>query len=303
MVIATVMDFGENDMLRYLGFGLLLIGIAEVGCIANARADCSPDTKVHLKLAIDSYKEWETYNEEATNTSEEQAKAEWDNFAHEIRWINDHGDVENCSTADRRVYYFFRVKLDETDVAKGYADVQGGMAEAYGVTPDVLASNLNDALDIYYEDASELYFLGFSKTEPTGYALLKLDVKNWFSKLHRQFKSWESSQRFPAIPPTAPKAVHHSCKSADRPPTVAKAAEAQYPESARDLGLGTVTVEVSVTVGTRGEVVATSILSSSSNMLIDEAAITAARQSTYSAAIKSCEPTVGSLVFHAVLEP
>ncbi len=76
-----------------------------------------------------------------------------------------------------------------------------------------------------------------------------------------------------------------------------------YPESARDLGLGAVTVEVEVTVAPSGNLVDAKVYKSSSNMSIDQAALRAARQSTYSPKLVDCQPTQGDYLFRADFQP
>ena len=76
-----------------------------------------------------------------------------------------------------------------------------------------------------------------------------------------------------------------------------------YPESAKDLGLGAVTVEVEVTVGASGNLVSASVYKSSNNSAIDQAALRAARQSTYSPRLVDCNPTTGDYLFRADFQP
>jgi TonB family protein len=85
--------------------------------------------------------------------------------------------------------------------------------------------------------------------------------------------------------------------------TVTNPVQPDYPESARDLGLGAVTVEVEVTVGPSGNLVNANVYKSSSNMAIDQAALRAARQSTYSPKLVDCSPTTGNYLFRADFQP
>ena len=160
---------------------LLVALLAGPVFIVGARADCSDETQTHLSMVIDFYKEWETYSGESADTSEGLAKAEWDNFAHEMDWINDHGDMPECE--DRKinlVYYLYRAKKDMRDAIYA-AD-----------STDLLAATLQ----VYYDDVNVLYDYGYARVNPTYYAFLKQDVKSWFAKARLPFTSWEK----PAIP-------------------------------------------------------------------------------------------------------
>jgi TonB family protein len=96
---------------------------------------------------------------------------------------------------------------------------------------------------------------------------------------------------------------HHACANPNVDVTVTNPVEPDYPASARDLGFGPVTVEVKVTVGAGGNVIGTLVSKSSSNMAIDQAALRAARESTYSARLVDCQPTQGDFLFRADLIP
>jgi TonB family protein len=76
-----------------------------------------------------------------------------------------------------------------------------------------------------------------------------------------------------------------------------------YPDSARDLGLGTVSVFVQVTIDAQGRLVDARIYGSSNNAAIDEAALRAARASRYSPRIVNCVPVEGTYLFHADFAP
>ena len=76
-----------------------------------------------------------------------------------------------------------------------------------------------------------------------------------------------------------------------------------YPDSARDLGLGKVTVLVQVTIDAQGRLLDTKIFQSSNNAAIDQSALRAARQTTYAPRIANCAPAEGTYIFHADFEP
>lgn len=103
-----------------------------------------------------------------------------------------------------------------------------------------------------------------------------------------------------APPPETPKPA---CANPNVEASVTNAVQPDYPESARDLGLGAVSVEVEVTVGPSGNLVSASVYKSASNMAIDQAALRAARQSTYSPKLINCQPTTGNYLFRADFQP
>lgn len=94
-----------------------------------------------------------------------------------------------------------------------------------------------------------------------------------------------------------------SCRQPNRDASVAHPAEPDYPDSARDLGLGPVSVEVLVTIGASGSLLGAVIRTSSSNVAIDQAALRAARQSTYLPELVNCRPTDGTFMFRADFVP
>jgi TonB family protein len=100
----------------------------------------------------------------------------------------------------------------------------------------------------------------------------------------------------------APKG-HHACANPDVEATVTDPVQPDYPESARDLGLGAVTLEVEVTVGANGNFIGAQVYKSSGNMAIDQAALLAARESSYSPRMVDCQPTQGGSLFRAFLQP
>ena len=85
--------------------------------------------------------------------------------------------------------------------------------------------------------------------------------------------------------------------------SVTNPVQPDYPESARDLGLGAVTVNVKVTVGPSGNLIGASVYKSSGNMAIDQAALRAARESNYSPKLVDCQPTQGDYLFRADFQP
>jgi periplasmic protein TonB len=94
-----------------------------------------------------------------------------------------------------------------------------------------------------------------------------------------------------------------ACANPNVEATVTNPVQPDYPESARDLGLGAVTAEVEVTVGPSGNLISAKIYKSAGNMAIDQAALRAARQSPYSPKLVDCSPTQGDYLFRADFQP
>ena len=101
----------------------------------------------------------------------------------------------------------------------------------------------------------------------------------------------------------APGTPKPSCANPNVEATVTNAVSPDYPESAKDLGLGAVTVQIEVTVGPSGNLIGASVYKSANNMSLDQAALRAARQSTYSPKLEDCKPVQGSYLFTADFQP
>jgi TonB family protein len=94
-----------------------------------------------------------------------------------------------------------------------------------------------------------------------------------------------------------------ACNQPDHDVTLVRTASTQYPDSARDLGLGPLTAIVVVTVDANGTVTSATISKSSGNGAVDRAAITAARLSAYAPQLVSCVATGGIFAFNAQFDP
>lgn len=101
-------------------------------------------------------------------------------------------------------------------------------------------------------------------------------------------------------PPGTPKPA---CKTPYQDATVVSQAQAEYPDAARELNLGEVQVYVTVTVGPTGSLLDAKVTRSANNMELDQAALAAAKQSTYSPKIVNCQPTTGSYNFIVTFDP
>jgi TonB family protein len=102
---------------------------------------------------------------------------------------------------------------------------------------------------------------------------------------------------------TSPQPAASACATPDRAASVTHAVIPDYPDSARPLNLGPTTVLLQVTVGSDGELRSATIYKSSNNMAMDQAALRAARKSTYQGAITNCAPAGGIVLFHAPFDP
>jgi TonB family protein len=79
-----------------------------------------------------------------------------------------------------------------------------------------------------------------------------------------------------------------ACNTSDHGVELVQGATPTYPDSARDLGIGHVTIVVQVSVNPDGSVAKAQIYKSSSNAALDQAALRAAKASTYSPMIVNC---------------
>jgi len=93
------------------------------------------------------------------------------------------------------------------------------------------------------------------------------------------------------------------CSIPDKDVTVAREVDPAYPDSALDLRLGYLVVLVDVTVEPDGHVSKTLVTKSSNNMAVDQAAVKAARATTYSPKIVGCQAMTGIFIFRADFRP
>lgn len=93
--------------------------------------------------------------------------------------------------------------------------------------------------------------------------------------------------------------VAATCAHPNSDALVQKPAMPQLPHGVKASG----SVEVTVTVSPNGKVSAAKVLRSSGTDAVDQAVVTAARQSTYSPKIVNCTPVEGSYIFRADFTP
>ncbi|MBV8727567.1 MAG: TonB family protein [Candidatus Eremiobacteraeota bacterium] len=103
-----------------------------------------------------------------------------------------------------------------------------------------------------------------------------------------------------AAPTPTPKPA---CADPYREATMTNGVAPEYPEAAKEQGLGAVTVLVKITLSPGASVESASVLQSSGNMSIDQAAMVAARQSSYAPKLVDCKPVEGTYSFRASFDP
>ncbi len=94
-----------------------------------------------------------------------------------------------------------------------------------------------------------------------------------------------------------------ACAEPNREATVTKPEQPEYPQSAKSLGLGPVSVQIAITVDASGNVVDAHVDKSSGNAAIDEAALRAASGSKYSPKLVNCQEVAGKYLFRSDFEP
>jgi TonB family protein len=104
----------------------------------------------------------------------------------------------------------------------------------------------------------------------------------------------------PAGPTAAPSPA---CSVPNASAAVLQQAPAYYPDSARFLNLGPAVVTVSVTVDANGRMRSASIVKSSANLALDQAALRAARNSTFSPKVVDCTTVEGIYFMRVEIDP
>jgi TonB family protein len=94
-----------------------------------------------------------------------------------------------------------------------------------------------------------------------------------------------------------------ACNTPNKTVTLTQAITPDYPDSAKDLGLGHLVILVAVTVDGDGKVIDARIQRTSYNMALDRSALLAAHFSSYSPMIQNCQATTGSTIFRADMNP
>ncbi len=94
-----------------------------------------------------------------------------------------------------------------------------------------------------------------------------------------------------------------ACKTPYQDATATQAVTPDYPEAAREQGLGQVEVNVVVSLSPSGSPTGASVENSSGNMSIDQAAKQAAMSSTYAPKIVNCEPVASQYIYKVTFDP
>lgn len=103
-----------------------------------------------------------------------------------------------------------------------------------------------------------------------------------------------------APPPTAPPTP--ACAVPNKDPQPTNRVPADYPEMAKEQGASGET-DVAVTLDATGHVIATKIAKSAGNPLLDQAALQAAKSSSFSPQIENCRAVGGVYIFQVVFSP
>jgi protein TonB len=105
-----------------------------------------------------------------------------------------------------------------------------------------------------------------------------------------------------STPAPTPMPTKPSCSQPHVDPTTKNAVLPDYPEIAREQGASG-TAEVKVTLDANGAVLAASIQQGTGSKVLDDAAIVAAKASTFSPEIDNCQPVGGVYLFRADFTP
>jgi protein TonB len=104
----------------------------------------------------------------------------------------------------------------------------------------------------------------------------------------------------PTAPPGTPKPA---CKVPFQDAQATNAVTPDYPEEAREAGMGEAQATVVVTISPSGSLVSATIGQSTGNTAMDNAAVAAARQSTYAPKIVDCQAVQGTYNFKVTFDP
>lgn len=144
---------------------------------AEAAGSCPAETRTHVAMAYDYFKEYETYSNER---NDDMATASYDQMTHELDYVDDHAPMSSCT--DRAVnltFYRMEIRREMRNI------IRDSIRDSDN--PQILDLDLEGA----YETMSLLYDYGFAKTSPGLYAYYKQRLKEEFAKRHKRFKSWE----------------------------------------------------------------------------------------------------------------
>ncbi|HET9393924.1 MAG TPA: energy transducer TonB [Candidatus Rubrimentiphilum sp.] len=89
----------------------------------------------------------------------------------------------------------------------------------------------------------------------------------------------------------------------NRDATVTAQVAPDFPDKARGVVVGPATVFISVSISPQGKIARLRVFKSSGNGDLDQAAIHAAQQSTYSPRVRNCKPASGNYLFKVTFDP
>ena len=104
-------------------------------------------------------------------------------------------------------------------------------------------------------------------------------------------------------PPASTPTPKPACQTPMQDATATQAVTPDYPDSAREQGLGKVDVNVVVSLSASGAPTGAQVQNSSGNMAMDQEAKRAAMQSTYAPKIVDCKPVESQYIFHVTFDP
>ncbi len=107
----------------------------------------------------------------------------------------------------------------------------------------------------------------------------------------------------PAAPTAPPGTPKPACQTPYQDATAVQAVTPDYPEAAREQGLGQVEVNVIVTLSASGAPIGVTLQNSSGNMSIDQAAKQAAMGSTYAPKIVNCQKVQSQYIYKVTFDP
>ncbi|MDP9018778.1 MAG: TonB family protein [Candidatus Eremiobacteraeota bacterium] len=104
-------------------------------------------------------------------------------------------------------------------------------------------------------------------------------------------------------PPASTPTPKPQCATPFKDATPVNLVSPEYPESAKEANIGPAVVIVKITLSASASVLDASVISSSGNSALDRAAISAAKQSSYSPKVVDCAPVTGDYSFRANFDP
>ncbi len=106
-----------------------------------------------------------------------------------------------------------------------------------------------------------------------------------------------------AGPPASTPTPKPACANPMQEATATQSVTPDYPENAREQGLGRVEVNVVVSLSASGAPTSATVQNTSGNMEMDRAARQAAMQSTYSPKVVNCQPVPSQYIYHITFDP